>query len=80
MKRKLFAATMAIAMCAAIAPAMAGDEALCMDCHEPAEEWEGMSSEAVLAEAKDPDIKRHKDNQALSDEQLKMMIAELLPQ
>jgi len=78
-KKKLFAATMTIALCAAIAPAMAADESLCMDCHEPAEDWEGMSSGEVLAEARDPGIKRHKDNQALSDEQLKVMIAELLP-
>jgi hypothetical protein len=50
-----------------------------MDCHEPAEDWEGMTSEEVLAIARDPSIKRHKDNQALSDEQLKAIIAELLP-
>ena len=80
MKRKLFAATMAIAMCAAIAPAMAADEPLCMDCHEPAEDWEGMSREEVLVEAKDPSIKRHKDNQALSDEELQVIIVELLPE
>jgi hypothetical protein len=79
MKKKLFAATITIALCAVVAPAMAADEPLCMDCHEPAEDWEGMSSEEVLAEAMDPSIKRHKDNQALSDEQLKAIIAELLP-
>ena len=80
MKRKLFAATMAIAMYAAAVPAMAADEALCMDCHEPAEDWEGMSRDEVLAEAKDPSIKRHKDNQALSDEELQVIIVELLPE
>jgi hypothetical protein len=80
MIKTLFAVTMTIAMCAAVAPAMAGDEALCMDCHEPAEDWEGMSREEVLVQAKDPDVKRHKDNRALSDEELQVIIVELLPE
>ena len=80
MKKKLFAVTMTIAMCAAIAPAMAEDESLCMDCHEPAEDWEGMTVDEILVEAKDPSIKRHKDNQALSDEQLMALIIELKPE
>jgi hypothetical protein len=80
MKRKLFTATMVVTLCAAVAPAMAADESLCMDCHEPAEDWEGMSREEVLVQAKDPDVKRHKDNRALSDEQLQVIIVELLPE
>jgi hypothetical protein len=80
MKKKLFAVTMAITLCAAVASALAADEPLCMDCHEPAEDWEGMSREEVLVQAKDPDVKRHKDNRALSDEQLQVIIVELLPE
>lgn len=58
---------------------LAEEEASCMECHEPAEDWEGMTSAEVLAVAKDPKVKRHKDNQELSEEQLKAIIAKLLP-
>ena len=58
--------------------AVAGDAELCLDCHEPAEDWEGMSQEEILAEAKSADIKRHADNMELSDDSLKAIIAELL--
>ena len=60
--------------------AVAGDPELCLDCHVPAEDWEGMSPEEILAEAKNMEIKRHADNADLSDEQLMAMIAELLKQ
>ena len=68
----------ALSVSAVVAPVFAGDADLCLDCHEPAEDWEGMSAAEVLATAKDADIKRHADNQALSDEQLQAIIAELL--
>ncbi len=58
--------------------AVAGDEELCLDCHEPAEDWEGMSAEEILATAADTSIKRHADNAEFSEEQLKVMIAALL--
>ena len=58
--------------------AWAGDEELCLDCHEPAEDWEGMTAEEVLAAASDTSIKRHADNAEFSEEQLKAMIAALL--
>ena len=63
---------------AVVAPVFAGDADMCLDCHEPAEDWEGMSAAEVMAKAKDAGIKRHSDNQALSDEQLQAIIAELL--
>lgn len=44
-------------------PVFASDEALCLDCHEPAEDWEGLSSEAILAKTKDTSIRRHADSQ-----------------
>ena len=59
-------------------PALAGDEELCLDCHVPAEDWEGMSAEEVLETASDTSIKRHADNAEFSEEQLKAMIATLL--
>ena len=80
MKKQLFAAMISIAMIGGAGSVLAGDEAICLDCHEPAEDWEGMSAEEILAEAKDASIKRHKDNQDLSDEQLQAIIAELLQQ
>ena len=59
-------------------PASTADPELCLDCHEPAEDWEGMSTAEVLAEAKNLKIKRHKDNKDLSDEDLAAIIAVLL--
>jgi hypothetical protein len=59
-------------------PAFAGDEELCLDCHVPAEDWEGMSAEEVLATASDTSIKRHADNAEFSEEQLKAIVATLL--
>ncbi len=59
-------------------PASAADPELCLDCHEPAEDWEGMSPAEILSEAKNLDIKRHADNKELSDADLTAMIAELL--
>ena len=79
MKKKLFAAMMTIAVCGAVPPVLAGDEELCLDCHEPAEDWEGMSAEQAFTDARNPDNNRHKDNKDLSDEQLKAIIATLLP-
>lgn len=59
-------------------PVFAGDEELCLDCHEPSEDWEGMSAEEVLATASDTSIKRHADNAEFSEEQLKAIVASLL--
>ena len=59
-------------------------ERLMMSCRlhrrDPAEDWEGLCSEDVLAKAKDTSIRRHADCQELSVEQLKVIIAELMPQ
>ena len=58
--------------------AYAGDEELCLDCHEPAEDWEGMSAEEILETAADTSIKRHADNAEFSEEQLKAVVSTLL--
>lgn len=75
MKRLLLALTVATAFSL---PAHAGDEELCLDCHVPAEDWEGMSAEEILETAADTSIKRHADNGEFSEEQLKAIIATLL--
>ena len=51
----------------------------CLDCHEPAEDWANMTIEQIVAAAKNPENKRHADNMALSDEQLKLIIGRLMP-
>lgn len=80
MKKNLFGTMIVTTLCAVALPSLAGntDPNQCLECHEPAEDWEGMSAEQILTDAKAPDNKRHKDNQELSDEQLKLIIATLL--
>lgn len=80
MKKQLIAAVMSVALVGAVAPVLAGDASLCLDCHEPAEDWEGMSADQVFADARAAGNKRHNDIGDLSDEQLKAIIAELLPE
>jgi hypothetical protein len=55
------------------------DPQQCLECHEPIEDWAGMTVDEIIVDAKAPENKRHKANQALSDEELKLMIAVLLP-
>jgi hypothetical protein len=68
-------------LCIVAIPGQAGDPdpQQCMECHEPAEDWAGMSVEEIMADARAPDNKRHEDNQSLSDEQLRLIIGALLP-
>lgn len=56
----------------------AGDEELCLDCHEPVEDWEGMTAEEIYETAADTTIKRHADNAEYDEAQLRAMIAALL--
>lgn len=58
--------------------AFAEDPSLCLDCHEPAADWQGMSVEEILEMARDAEIKRHKDNLELSEEELRTMIELLM--
>ena len=75
----LVAVAVAVSVGGATSPVLAEEEPACLECHEPAEDWEGMTRAEVLATARDQDVKRHKDHQELSDEQLKEIIATLLP-
>ncbi len=78
MNRKLTAMLAMTASLGMVSPVFAGDADVCLDCHEPAEDWAGMTPDEILAQAKDASIKRHADNADLSDDQLKAMIAELM--
>jgi hypothetical protein len=81
MKRQLLGTMTAIALCAGALPALAADTdpEQCLECHEPSEDWTGMTLDEIVAKAKSPDIKRHADHDALSDEQLKLIITGLMP-
>jgi hypothetical protein len=80
MKNKLFGSFIAIALCAGALPSLAAEDEGCLECHEPAEDWEDMSAEEIFTDARAPGNKRHKDNDALSDDQLKAIIAPLVPE
>lgn len=74
----LLAASAAAGQYAFAGEPAAGEPALCLDCHEPAADWQGMSVEEIFEAAKDAEIKRHKDNLELSDEQLRAMVELLM--
>ncbi len=76
--KKLILALSSAAMLGLAGATYAGDEELCLDCHEPAEDWEGMTAEEVLESASDTSISRHADNAEFSEEQLKAIIASLM--
>jgi hypothetical protein len=80
MKRSFLMGLALLLSCAMAPHVFSGDEDLCMECHEPAEDWEGMSAEAILAKAQDPDNDMHDDNRGFTEEQLKAIIATLLAQ
>ncbi|MBE9538482.1 MAG: hypothetical protein IMF06_05325 [Proteobacteria bacterium] len=76
-----FLLALALVFSGAMAPYVySGDEDLCMECHEPAEDWVGMSPEAILTEAQNPDNDMHEDNAGFSEEQMKAIITTLLAQ
>lgn len=79
MNRNYFAGLLIAASCFAAAPALALEPDECLDCHEPVEDWVGMSADEILAEAKNPEIKRHKDHIGASDDELKAIIGTLMP-
>lgn len=82
MKKQLLGTMTAIALCTGALPALAADAdpEQCLECHEPAEDWEGMTAAEIIAVAKDPEVKRHKDNQGLTDEQLELITTTLMPE
>lgn len=79
MKKHLIAALCCLGLSAAI-PVLAEDTEICLDCHVPAEDWEGLTVDDVLAAALDQDIARHAGNEELGEEQLRQMIETMLAQ
>jgi hypothetical protein len=79
MNKNFVAGLCLLALSSAVMPTLAQDPQKCLECHEPAEDWAGLSVEEIMTAAKAPDNKRHAPNQALSDEQLRLIITELLP-
>lgn len=61
-----------------VARLLANDSAECRNCHEV--NAMDMDQQSRMAKTKDTSIRRHADCQELSDEQLKVIIAELMPQ
>ena len=80
MKKTLITAISCLTLSLSAAPLLAIDADLCLDCHEPAEDWEGMSVDEIMAEAVNPDISRHAGNEEASEEQLRQIIEKLLAQ
>lgn len=79
MNKNFVAGLCLLALSSAVMPALAQDPPQCLECHEPAEDWAGMTVEEIMAAAKKPGNKRHEPIQSLTDEQLRLIIAELLP-
>jgi hypothetical protein len=82
MKQPILIGLCLIALATGGAPALADEPTAqsCLECHEPAADWAGMSVEEIMVQARNPDNKRHVPNRAISDEQLKVIIMELMGQ
>jgi hypothetical protein len=68
----------AVAWSVAVPQAMSQEPVDCTDCHEPAEDWEGLSVDEIIVLSRGPDNKRHLKNDALSDEQLRALIISIM--
>jgi hypothetical protein len=81
MKKAIFVGSCVLTLSGAVPSALAGDPDpnQCLDCHEPSEDWAGLTVEQIMKDAKNPDNKRHKNNMSLTDEQLRLIIASLMP-
>jgi hypothetical protein len=80
MKNALAGSFFLIAMSAGAPSVVALDAQACLECHEPAEDWTGMTADEVYAAATSPDNKRHKENTSVGEAELKAIIAALMPQ
>jgi hypothetical protein len=80
-KNKIIAGLCCLALSSVVVPVLAGDPNAnqCLECHEPLEDWQGMTVDEIVADAKAPGNKRHKDNEAISDEEMRLIVARLMP-
>lgn len=81
MNKKIVAGLCLWSLTSVAIPALAADSdpQQCLECHEPIEDWAGMTTEQIIEGARAPDNKRHAANQALTDEQLRLIIGVLIP-
>lgn len=81
MEKKLLAGLCLWSLSSVALPVLAADSdpQQCVECHEPTEDWAGMTTEQIIKAARAPDNKRHKANKDLTDEQLRLMIGVLMP-
>lgn len=79
MKAIYHTAAVVFALASVSVPAVADRSAECLECHEPAEDWAGISQEEWMKAAMDAGNKRHKDHMDLTEDQLKAIFAELVP-
>jgi|GEM_PF-891319 hypothetical protein len=81
MNKNILASVCLVAAYSLALPVIAADTdpQQCLECHEPMEDWAGMTLDEIVVQAKAPENKRHEANQALTDEELRLMIAVLMP-
>lgn len=81
MNKKIIAGLCLWSLSSVAIPVLAGnpDPQQCLECHEPVEDWAGLTVDQIIVDAKNPENKRHEANQALSDEELRLIIGVLLP-
>ena len=81
MNKKLVAGLCLWSLYSVALPVLAADTdpAQCVECHEPIEDWAGMTVDEIIVEATSPENKRHEAYQALTDQELRLIIGVLLP-
>ena len=81
MNKKLVAGLCLWSLYSVALPVLAADTdpAQCVEWHEPIEDWAGMTVDEIIVEATSPENKRHEAYQALTDQELRLIIGVLLP-
>jgi hypothetical protein len=81
MNKKIVAGLCLWGISSAALPVLAAntDPNQCLECHEPIEDWAGMTVDEIIVDAQSPENKRHEANQALTVEELRLMIGRLVP-
>ena len=80
MKKQLITVLGCLALSLGALPALAeeADDIVCLDCHVPEEDWPGMFTNEILAEAVNVEIPRHEGNEQLGEEKLRQMIEQMM--